>query len=203
MIKIENHIAAGNCPKVHLPLKDLATGVVLSNSNTSPFLWQCYMGELLTVVKRMIEVWRADIESRSSLSITEDISTWMGLDLTYSTDLKGVTPLLAAALNNKIELVRYLIDKGADVSARTSTINRGPFSGLTPLHAALLHGRLVYNRSDQIEIIRILLEAGADPSALSSNGTPTWMFGCLSFYRDSLHFINNKGFCNIHAITLL
>ena len=75
----------------------------------------------------MIEVWRADIESRSSLSITEDISTWMGLALTYSTDLKGVTPLLAAALNNKIEFVRYLIDKGADVSARTSTIHRGPF----------------------------------------------------------------------------
>jgi len=203
MIQIENHIAAGDCPKVHPPLKDLATRVVYLKSFTNitgPLVIN-HMGDL-RIVKRMFEVWGADIESRSSLSFTREIATWMGLY--FSRDLKDVTPLFAAALNNNTTFVRYLVDKGADVSATTSALNSGPFGGLTPLHGALLHGRLVHQLSDQVDVVRILLEAGADPSALSSNGTPTWMCGCLSNYDfcSTVHFLR-KSHCNVKAITLL
>lgn len=210
MMLIESHILSQDCPKAHPPLKELATtpaAYIYSNgffNITSPLLYACYGGNL-AVVQRFIEVWEVDIEARSSLYITREIAGWMGLPLKrtqQNTSLENVTPLFAAALNNNTEIVRYLVSKGADVSATTSTSNPGPFGGLTPLHGALLHGRLVHNRSDQIDVIRILLENDADPSALSSNGTPTWMFGCLSFYKSFPDFLQ-KGFCNVQAITLL
>jgi len=200
MIEIENHIAAEDCPKVHPPLKDLATNVALRCFKTSPLVMACYQGAL-TVVQRMIEVWGADVEATSFVPIDAESASWMGLNI-ESTGLMDVTPLFAASLNNRTEFVRYLIGKGANVSARSSTIKTGPFRGLTPLHGALLHGRLPDERLDQIDTIRILLDSGANPSALSSDGTPTWMFGCISFYLNTRHF-RNKGFCNVQAITLL
>ncbi len=177
MIQIENHIAAGDCPKVHPPLKDLATTAGCAYSPT-PLVIASHEG-YLTVVQRMIEVWGVDIEFRSSIRITGDIASCMGFG-SISTELKGVTPLFVAAFNNQTACVRYLVGKGADVTAKTWTY-LSPIGGLTPLHGALLpHGNLVHTRSEQMEVIRILLESGADPSALSS-----------------------KGFCNVQAITLL
>jgi len=199
MIQIENHIATGDCLKVHHSLKDLATKVDSSDTNTTPLVMACYLGQLI-VVQRMIEVWGAEIESRSFLSITGEIASKMGLN-NQSPGLIDVTPLFAAALNNRTDFVRYLVGKRADVSARTSTRNPDQFGGLTSLHGALLHDAS-RNHSDQLDIIRILLDAGADPSALSLDGTPPWMFGCLSFYKNHIIFLF-KGFCNIQAITLL
>ncbi len=160
LFQIENHIAAGGCPKVHPSLKDLATKVDSSDTDTTPLVTACYLGQL-TVVQRMIEVWGAEIESRSFLSITGEIASKMGLN-NQSPGLIDVTPLFAAALNNRTDFVRYLVGKRADVSARTSTRNPDQFGGLTSLHGALLHDAS-RNHSDQLDIIRILLDAVRPP----------------------------------------
>lgn len=61
----------------------------------------------------------------------------------------GNSPLSAAVYQDRREVVRLLIGRGADV-------NQGDNAGWTPLHLAVANGRL--------ETARLLLQAGADPS---------------------------------------
>jgi ankyrin repeat protein len=66
-----------------------------------------------------------------------------------------VTPLQLASRNGHVEVVCFLLEHGADVTARDKT-------GLTPLHHASNNG--------QIEVIRILIKHGADVGAQNGNG---------------------------------
>ena len=66
-----------------------------------------------------------------------------------------------AVWGNHPEIVKYLIDKGADV-------NSGDKEGLTSLHKAILKRNL--------EIVKLLLSHGANPSLVSSrNASPVFM----------------------------
>lgn len=62
---------------------------------------------------------------------------------------KGFTPLLIAATNGHIAMVRLLLEHGADPNLRN-------YDGVTALHNA------VYE--NQLDIVALLLEAGADPN---------------------------------------
>ena len=62
----------------------------------------------------------------------------------------GETPLWAAVVARRTDVVAYLLDRGADPSLAAA-------HGVTPLHAAVIR--------DSEEIARVLLEAGADPGA--------------------------------------
>lgn len=66
------------------------------------------------------------------------------------------TPLHAAARNGHTEVVRLLVDAGADVTTRDEN-NR------TPLHLAAWNGRT--------DVVTILLAAGAEVDALDGNNT--------------------------------
>jgi ankyrin repeat protein len=65
-------------------------------------------------------------------------------------DPNGATPLMGAARYTHGDVVRLLLDSGADVMRRDQ-------SQETALHRAAL--------TDDVEIIRLLLDAGADPNA--------------------------------------
>ena len=72
----------------------------------------------------------------------------------------GNSPLSAAVYQDRRDVVRLLIERGADV-------NQGDRAGFTPLHLAAATGYL--------EIARILLVAGADPSARTgTTGGARW-----------------------------
>ena len=77
-----------------------------------------------------------------------------------NTRIGGITPLYRASYGGKIEIVRALIEAGADVNIERD-INRG-----TPLHIACFRGHL--------DIVRALIEAGADVNVASDtqNDTP-------------------------------
>jgi ankyrin repeat protein len=68
--------------------------------------------------------------------------------------------LLAAASGARLELVRLLLDAGADVDRRE------PDTGRVPLHAAVAAGPA----GDAPEVLRVLLAAGADVNVTTNDG---------------------------------
>ena len=65
------------------------------------------------------------------------------------------TPLIHAILNNKLKVVKWLIQNGADLTIPES-------NGYTPMHIAAFAGRP--------EAIKMLLEAEVDPSEKGKDG---------------------------------
>jgi len=88
------------------------------------------------------------------------------LDMMYNTRFKnarqdvefsGMTPLICAVCNNDIELVKFLISRGADVNAKCK-IEKEPFSTKP---ASAISALEIARKNGSIEIEKILLEAGA------------------------------------------
>ncbi|XP_053304974.1 palmitoyltransferase ZDHHC13 [Spea bombifrons] len=75
-------------------------------------------------------------------------------------DGENVTLLHWAAINNRLELVRYLISKGAVVDQLGGTLNS------TPLHWAVRQGHL--------QMVILLMKCGGDPSLIDGEG-----YGCI------------------------
>lgn len=72
-----------------------------------------------------------------------------------------MTPLHRAAANNgNPEVIRTLVQLGADVNARDK-------DGWTPLHVAA-------GLSEKPEVVLVLLKLGADPKARTSGGSTAW-----------------------------
>ncbi len=70
-------------------------------------------------------------------------------------DVEGVTPLIAAAEGGHIQVVRMLVDAGAEV-------NRADAGGFTPLMGAA--------RTGHAGLVKFLLERGANPEAVDTDG---------------------------------
>ncbi len=121
---IESHISAGGNTCCHPSLKELVFKGSLRGS--TPLLLACADGNLI-VVKRIIEEWGVDPRAAATYHyqvVDGDMRSWESLE--------DATPLFVAALNGHGPVVQYLIEKGADISAKTALSNC-MFSGMTPL----------------------------------------------------------------------
>jgi uncharacterized protein len=78
---------------------------------------------------------------------------------------EGVTPLYRAAGRGRTDIVRYLIEKGANVNFRTKEW------GHTPLYEAASSGF--------DDVVELLLAAGADPKAKDRNGYTAFAVAAL------------------------
>ena len=85
------------------------------------------------------------------------------------------SPLMLAALNGQIELVRTLIERDADVNK----------TGWTPLHYAVTHGHL--------EIMRLLLDNAAYIDAASPNGTTPLMMAAAYGTPQAVQLLLDEG----------
>jgi len=191
VMEIENHVTTSSCH--HPQLKNLVCHGAIDG--TTPLLLACSYGEL-EAVQRIVEFWEVDV--RTSASYYTHIEPCYFLDeynnsiclveeLNSIGDLKisSASPLLVAAINGRFSIVRYLVEKGADVLAKSGS-GIDPYEDLTPLHGAIFGLRsggksAVHYDSDSqdrqniADIARCLLEAGADPNALTCDQIPIWM----------------------------
>ena len=93
-------------------------------------------------------------KSKPNLNLVSDLIV-LGANLDWQDEKWGWTPLHWAARAGKIEIVRMLIDAGANVNVQTN-------GGSTPLHEAVRYG--------SVEIVRMLIDAGADVNLQDEDG---------------------------------
>ncbi len=97
----------------------------------------------------VVAIWKDDLERVRQLSGTPDVL-----------DPDGRTPLIAAAIDSKLEAARILIAAGADVDFQDP-------GGWSALHFAA--------QSGSAEMVRLLLDASATVDPRDSDGnTPLW-----------------------------
>jgi len=73
-----------------------------------------------------------------------------GIDVNFQYDL-GVTVLMYASYNGEIEIVKYLIDNGANINLQSKHDGKYGFSALTEA-----------SRNGHIEVVKYLIDNGAD-----------------------------------------
>ncbi len=84
-----------------------------------------------------------------------------GLDIIDARDKLGRTPLIEAACKGHLDVVQYLVEKGADVNAKDSV-------GLTPLTWAICQGHL--------DVVKYLVAKGADVNTMNNDGKTALMW---------------------------
>ncbi|PVD35067.1 hypothetical protein C0Q70_06348 [Pomacea canaliculata] len=82
----------------------------------------------------------------------------------------SITPLLMAALENRVDVATLLLDYGADPNT-----SRRYLSNYTALHVACLHS----GTCDSLPMIKLLLRCGANIRALTANGDNPLTLACL------------------------
>jgi ankyrin repeat protein len=90
----------------------------------------------------------------------------------------GMTPLLMATMRNKMELIKLLVNRGADVRAKNSI-------GFTALDAAVYSGNK--------EAVELLITKGADMNTKSKLGTTPLLFSVTRGHKEVLEILINKG----------
>ncbi len=93
-------------------------------------------------------------------------------------DADGSSPLIAACTFGRKEVVRALLDKGADVNAKNN-------SGLTALISASYLGH--------IEIVQALLDKGADINASANNGATALIFASANGRAEVVELLLKNG----------
>jgi len=210
VLEIENHVSSSSCH--HPPLKDIVLHGNLDGS--TPLLLACEQGDL-NAVRHIVDVWGADVRDAGNFYHALPRKSYFYPD---REKVRGATPIFVAALNDHIDIVRYLIGKNADVNAITSgyyQIYGTLYEDVSPLQVALKKRKQREEMSfqefhmEKNVIARLLLEAGANPSALDSDGNPLWYKrGVYSIIELIRHGINldlrsTKGDTILHAwITL-
>jgi len=126
---------------------------------------------VLHEVPRMIDAHSPDGFTPLSLACFfghEELAVWLinrgaNLDLAATNPMQ-VAPLHAASAGRHVEIVRALLEAGANPNARQQ-------GGFTPLHAAAQNG--------DVDIARLLLDKGADREARAENNQTALDFALL------------------------
>jgi ankyrin repeat protein len=112
------------------------------------------VAEYLLSLNPKLDIFNAAAAGRVA-SVMEQIDTEPALLESHSTD--GWTPLHLAAFFGHPELANALLERGANVNARSTNAMKN-----TPLHAAAAGGRT--------DIVELFLKRGADPNATQEGG---------------------------------
>ena len=142
-------------PAVYSALRDAGADLCMANRNGSTAL------HILASMEK--SPWSKDREADMAVlaGMPDNVSSWMVCDA------YGATPLHLVVLNRHHELVKSLLDAGADPGATGTSTREGyghavDFDGTTPLHLACLIG-------DETSA-GMLIDAGASDGSTDSKG---------------------------------
>jgi len=159
-----------------------------------------------------------EIENSTTVKNVELFMQWCNLDVN-ATDSHGGTLLREAAYSNNLDVVKYLVEKGADVNAKdrfehtplylTSNpdvvkylVEKGADvyakddDGMTPLHAVTLGYVTIKEEDDRLKIVKNLIEKGADVNAKDNDGTTPLKFAISNIRNgrlDIMKYLIEKG----------
>lgn len=127
----------------------------------TPLLRALYDGHGAIVDVLLAREPELDVFEAAALGRLEDVKRLVGRSKRRANERSqdGFTPLHLAAYFGHPDVVAFLLDRGADIEARTT--NPG-LRGVTPLHSAAAGGTT--------EVAVLLLERGADPNATQPGG---------------------------------
>ena len=127
----------------------------------SPLLVAIYAGDDDVVAAVLAAGPELDVHEAAALGRTDELKRLLGRSRTranaFSTD--GFAPLHLAAYFGHVDAAALLLDRGAEVDARST--NRA-LRHVTPLHSAAAGGRA--------DVAALLLDRGADPNAAQPGG---------------------------------
>lgn len=153
-------VKRGDLPAVRASLADNPSLLDETNeSGQTAFLLAKYYrqdetAEYLLSLNPQLDLFNASVAGHVS-AVTNQIDRDKSLLEAHSAD--GWTPLHLAAFFGHADLARALLDRDADVNARSTNAMKN-----TPLHAAAAGGKA--------RLVRLLLERGADPNATQEGG---------------------------------
>jgi len=98
--------------------------------------------------------------------------------LVHATDYNGNTPLHSATLHGRVQVVKYLLEKGAKVNVQN-------LAGMTPLHFAAREGFL--------EVATILLSHNADVNIRNSQGWTALKWALEMDHADIADLLRKQG----------
>jgi ankyrin repeat protein len=96
-----------------------------------------------------------------------------------SIDEYGETPLHRSIHCNSLDMIKTLLDAGADVHSQNL------FTGETPLHKAALKG--------SIDVINLLIEKGASPNSRAFNGMTPLHSAIANEQEDAIEILTKHG----------
>ncbi len=116
-----------------------------------------YRPQLVLILFMVTAVWSAEIHDLVRRAEIAQIKTYLEThpDLANTPDDRRCTPLHYSVNRGDLELVRFLLDKGADVTSRDS-------DGDSPLHWAAIYAKP--------DIVDLLISRGADMNAANNKG---------------------------------
>ena len=111
------------------------------------------------------------------------------MDVNLRDPSENDTPLIKAAYWARYDICNYLLEKGADINAKDSSM------GFTALHYAAWRGSF-----NHIRIVKLLLEKGADPSIRSRVDTTPYHAALEKDHKNIILAFKEKGIDeNTHA----
>ena len=129
----------------------------------TPLIIAAHNGNLNSV--RILLRYGADIAARGTLTIDAEV-------------IEGCAPLWAAAASGRLDVVKLLIERNADVDSRTLT-------GSTPLRVAAHEGHL--------DVVRCLVESRADVNARNDYESTPLMAACYYGHVSVVTYLIDKG----------
>ena len=157
----------------HREYSEISSVVNATYNNATLLIRGAYYG-CFTFVKELIEYYQADLE-RVGAIITPDTSIV----------IKGVTPLWCAAAMGRLNIVNYLLERGANVNAATTNTNS------TPISVACSNGHF--------EIVKCLVTHKSDAEIPNYYGLTCLMIACRQGHLEIAQYLIDSAGVNVHT----